>query len=86
MANSKQQIKRAKTDEKRRNANVMLKSSLNRAINLVEQHVEANDKDKALEAFATANKKLDKAQNKGIFHKNYVARHRSRLAKMINEL
>jgi len=86
MANNKQQKKRVKTDAKRRHQNVMFKSSLKRAIKTVERHITAGDKEKAIEAFNLANKKLDKAVSKGLFHKNYIARHKSRLAKQVNEL
>ena len=40
----------------------------------------------AKEAYNTANKKLDKAVAKGICHKNFAARQKSRLSKKINGL
>ncbi|MFH5881520.1 MAG: 30S ribosomal protein S20 [Candidatus Izemoplasmataceae bacterium] len=86
MANIKQQIKRVKTDEKRRQANMIVKSSLKRAMKKVEQHAKENDKEKALVALNLANQKLDKALAKGVHHKNFVARHKSRLAKLVNTL
>lgn len=86
MANSKQQIKRAKTDEKRRLANNMLTSSLKRAMKQVEKHADEGNKEKALEAYNNANKKLDKSVTKGINNKSYVARHKSRLSKIINQI
>lgn len=86
MANSRQQIKRAHTNEKRNLRNNMFTSSLRRSITQVEKYVEAGEKEKALEAFNTANKKLDKSLVKGINHKNKVARQKSQLQKMINSL
>jgi small subunit ribosomal protein S20 len=86
MANIKQQIKRVKTDEKRRQANMIVKSSLKRAMKKVEQAVAENNKDAALTALNNANQKLDKALSKGVHHKNFVARHKSRLAKLVNSL
>ena len=46
----------------------------------------AENKDEAVKALAFANKKLDKSLSKGINHKNYVARQKSRLSKLVNSL
>ncbi|HIT50042.1 MAG TPA: 30S ribosomal protein S20 [Candidatus Pelethenecus faecipullorum] len=86
MANIKQQIKRVKTNEKARQANVSFKSSLKTAMKAVLAAVENKDKEKAVSSLSTAYKKLDKAQAKGIVHKNYVARHKSKLAMAVNSL
>ncbi|MGM9969157.1 MAG: 30S ribosomal protein S20 [Anaeroplasma sp.] len=86
MANIKQQIKRIKTNEKARKANVAFKSSLKTAMKAVFAAVEAKEIEKAQEALSLAYKKLDKAQSKGIVHKNYVARHKSELATAVNTL
>lgn len=86
MANIKQQIKRIKTNEKARLANVSFKSSLKTAIKGVEAAVAAKDLDAAQAALNLANKKLDKAQAKGIVHKNFVARNKSALAELVNTL
>ena len=86
MANTKQQKKRIGTNEKRRQANVIIKSSIKRAIKKVEESVQANDKEKALSALNYANTKLDKSLVKGVYHKNYVARHKSSLAKLVNSI
>lgn len=86
VANIKQQIKRIKTNEKARKANVAFKSSLKTAMKAVFAAVEAKEIEKAQEALSLAYKKLDKAQSKGIVHKNYVARHKSELATAVNTL
>ena len=86
MANIKQQIKRVGTNEKARKANVAFKSSLKTAMKAVFAAVEAKDAAKAQEALSYAYKKLDKAQAKGIVHKNYVARHKSELASAVKTL
>ena len=86
MANIKQQIKRIKTNEKRRLINASFKSSPNTAIKAVEKAVTAGDKEQALVNLSFANKKLDKGQAKGIFHKNFVANHKSQLAQLVNKL
>ena len=86
MANIKQQIKRIRTNEKARQNNQAFKSSLKTAIKAVYTAVEAKDQAKAVENLNLAYKKLDKAQAKGIVHKNYVARHKSELATAVNTL
>ncbi len=86
MANIKQQIKRNKTNEKRRLHNASFKSSVKTAVKAVERAVVAKEKEKALESLSFAHKKLDKGLAKGIFHKNFVARHKSQLANLVNTL
>ncbi len=86
MANIKGSIKRNLTNEKRRARNASFKSGLKTAVRDVEIFVEESAKDKAVAALAIANKKLDKSVTKGINHKNYVARQKSRLAKLVNSL
>ncbi len=86
MANIKQQMKRNLTNEKRRIANASFKSGLKSAIKDVEVSVETNDKEAAVKALSFATKKLDKAVTKGFYHKNYVARQKSRLAKLVNTI
>lgn len=86
MANIKQQMKRIKTNEKARQANMAFKSSLKTAIKAVLSAVAAKDLEKAQSNLNLAYKKLDKAQSKGIAHKNYVARHKAELAAAVNTL
>lgn len=86
MANIKGQIKRNLQNEKRRLANAAFRSGLKSAIKEVETLVENDDKEKAIVALSFASKKLDKSISKGISQKNYVARQKSRLAKLINGL
>ncbi len=86
MANIKQQIKRNKTNEKRRSQNASFKSSVKSAVKAVEKAVTSNDKVKAVETLSIAHQKLDKGLAKGIFHKNFVARHKSQLAQLVNTL
>lgn len=86
MANIKQQVKRIRTNEKSRIANMAFKSSLKTSMKAVYAAVEAKDTEAANSALSFAYKKLDKAQAKGIVHKNYVARHKSKLATAVNTL
>lgn len=80
----KSQIKRTKTNEKRRLVNISFKSSMRSAIKDVETAVINQDLETAKTAYSIACKKLDKAVVKGIEHKNYASRQKSRLAKQIN--
>ncbi len=86
MANIKGQMKRNLQNEKRRIANASFKSGLKTALKAVEVSVENNKKEEAVTALAGAFKKLDKAVVKGIYHKNTVARTKSRLSKLVNEI
>ena len=86
MANIKQQMKRNLQNEKRRLANASFKSGLKSAVKEVEESVINKDKEKANIALSLATKKLDKAVSKGFYHKNYVARQKSRLAKLVNSI
>ncbi|MBU1141755.1 MAG: 30S ribosomal protein S20, partial [Firmicutes bacterium] len=60
MANIKQQIKRNKTNEKRRLNNASFKSSVKTAVKAVELAVATKDKEKATVTLSFAHKKLDK--------------------------
>jgi len=86
VANIKSQIKRNITNKKRQLRNASFKSSYKTAHKAVEVAVKENNKEKALSALSLAYKKLDKGQAKGIFHKNFVARHKSALASLVNSL
>lgn len=86
MANIKQQKKRDITNNKKRLLNNSFASSLKTAVKAFEAAVVAGDKAKAQEAFNFACKKIDKAVTKGLHHKNYATRQKSRLAKALNAM
>lgn len=86
MANIKQQVKRNKTNEKKRLLNASFKSSVKTALKAVETAVAAGNKEEAVAAYKLAAKKLDKGLASGVFHKNYVARNKSRLSLLVNSL
>ena len=86
MANIKGQMKRNLTNEKRRLRNAAFKSSLKSALKNVEDAVAESNKEAATTNLSVAFKKLDKSLTKGINHKNYVARTKSRLAKLVDTL
>ena len=86
MANIKQQKKRILTNEKRHALVSSFKASVKTAMKAVYAAVDKKDLAAAETALNFANKKLDKAQAKGIVHKNYVARQKSALAAAVNSL
>lgn len=86
MANMKQQIKRYKNDNKKRELNNSYKSALKTAIKKVRAAVEAGDKEAAVVAYNLAASKLDASVSKGIHHKNYASRQKSRLSKLVNSI
>lgn len=86
MANIKSQIKRNKTNEKRRLRNQAVKSELKTYVRRTREAIAAGDKEKAEEALRIAGRKLDKAAQKGIIHRNQAANRQSKLAKQIQKL
>ena len=86
MANTKQQIKRYKNADKKHAINSAYKSSLRTAIKKVIAAVEEGNKEAATTAYNVAASSLDGAVSKGIYHKNYANRQKSRLAKLVNSI
>ena len=82
----KQQIKRYKNDNKKRLINNSYKSALKTAIKNVKAEVEAGNKEAAFAAYNVAASKLDASVSKGIHHKNYASRQKSKLAKLVNSI
>jgi small subunit ribosomal protein S20 len=86
VANIKSQMKRNRTNEKRRLRNKSVKSSLHTAVRGFRAAVEAGDKDKADELLTATSRKLDKAASKGVIHKNQAANRKSALAKALQKI
>ncbi|QPF74563.1 30S ribosomal protein S20 [Roseateles sp. DAIF2] len=78
--------KRARQDVKLNAANTALRSKFRTVIKNVQKAVVAGDKTKAAELFKTAQPVIDSVADKGIFHKNKAARHKSRLSAKIKAL
>jgi small subunit ribosomal protein S20 len=85
VANIKSQIKRNLQNERRRVRNKAVKSELKTRIKTAVRIAEAHD-ESALDALQAAQKKLDKAAEKGMIHKNQAARRKSRLMKRLNSI
>ncbi len=86
MANIKSQLKRIKTNEKARQRNKAVKSSLKTSIRRFRDAVEAGDNAKAQEALQVASRQLDKATGKGVIHANQAANKKSAMAKQAASL
>ena len=86
MANSAQARKRARQSLKHRAHNASLRTAFRTAVKKVLKAVEAGDKAAAQEVFRQSTKILDRIADKGVFHKNKAARHKSRLAAKVKAL
>lgn len=86
MANIKSQIKRVKTNEKRRQRNKSVRSAVRTAVRKFREAAEAGDTDKAVVLQRDAAKALDKAASKGVIHANQAANRKSAMAKRVNTL
>ncbi len=85
MANIKQQIKRKKTDAKKKLTSRSFLSSVKTAIKKAEKLIGAKS-DNAVTYLRLAKKKIDKLVTKGIKKKNFVNRKKSQLDKKMNEM
>jgi small subunit ribosomal protein S20 len=81
VANIKSQLKRIKTNEKARQRNKAVKSSLKTSIRRFREAADGGDNAKALEALQSASRELDKAASKGVIHANQAANKKSAMAK-----
>jgi small subunit ribosomal protein S20 len=78
--------KRHRQSLKRRLKNRTAKSEVRTSIKIFTTAVSSKDKVEADKAYKLVTKNMDTAAGKGIYHKNTVARKKSRLAKMLNRL
>ena len=78
--------KRARQDVKLNAQNSSLRSHFRTVIKNVQKAVLGGDKSKATEVFKDAQKVIDSVADKGIFHKNKAARHKSRLSTKIKAM
>ena len=83
MPNTKSAKKMVRVAERRRLRNRPIRSSVKTFIRKAERAIAATEEN-AAEAVVTAIRALDKAVNKGVLHRNNVARRKSRLMKKLN--
>jgi small subunit ribosomal protein S20 len=86
VANIKSQMKRVKTNEKRRQRNKSVKSAVRTAIRRFREAVEAGDQDQVVERQRSASKALDKAASKGVIHQNQAANKKASMARRVSAL
>lgn len=83
MPQHKSAIKRVRQNEKRRQRNQGKRSKMKTLIN---NALEATDKEEAEEAFKKASSYLDKMAAKDLIHQNFAARRKAKIAKHVNSL
>ena len=83
MANIKSQIKRNRTNERRRLRNKAVKSELKTAVRRFREAADSGDAATATTALLSASRLLDKAASKGVIHKNQAANRKSAMAKKV---
>jgi small subunit ribosomal protein S20 len=86
VANIKSQIKRNKQNEKHRQRNKAVKTSLKSSVRKFREAADSGDLDAATTAMRTACRNLDKAASKGVIHKNQAANRKSAIAHRCAEL
>ncbi|MEE8483175.1 MAG: 30S ribosomal protein S20, partial [Nitrospinota bacterium] len=79
-------VKRVKQDKRRQDRNVSYKSRIASVTKKVLELAGAGDKEKALAEFKKAQAIIDSAANKGILHKNTVARRVARLGRSVAKI
>ncbi|MEL6111699.1 MAG: 30S ribosomal protein S20 [Pseudomonadota bacterium] len=86
MANTKSAKKMVRKIERRTAINKMRRSRVRTYLRKVEEAIAASDQPAAIDAFRTVQPQLQRAGQKGIFHKNTVARKLSRLSSRIKAI
>ncbi len=86
MANSAQAKKRVRQSAKRRVHNMGIRTEARTFIKNVVKAIEAGDKKQAQEMYNKMIPVVDRVAGKGIFHKNKIARHKSRLNNKIKAM
>jgi small subunit ribosomal protein S20 len=78
--------KRARQDVKLNAHNSALRSQFRTVVKNIQKAVNTGDKSKAAELFKAGQSVIDSVADKGMFHKNKAARHKSRLSAKIKAL
>jgi len=86
MANSAQAKKRVRQAAKRRVHNMGIRTEARTYIKNVIKAIETGDKKQAQELYNKMVPVVDRVAGKGIFHKNKIARHKSRLNNKIKAM
>ncbi|MDC3413327.1 30S ribosomal protein S20 [Aquibacillus sp. 3ASR75-11] len=86
MANIKSAIKRVRINNENRAQNQSYRAEMRTEIKRLENFVTSNDVENAKKSLVNATRKIDKAVQKGLIHKNKGDRQKSRLTKKVNNL
>lgn len=86
MANRRSSIKKIRVDRQRRIRNIRVSSELRTVARKVQTLISSKNAAEALKESRVLFSKLDKAVKKGILHKNYASRRKSRITLKINSL
>ncbi len=86
MATHLSAIKRARQNEKRRLRNLQIKTTVKSLVKRVRAATEKKDVEGAQKALSKAIPLIQKADSKGVFHKNTSARKISRLTREVSAL
>ena len=86
MANIKSAKKRILVNRTKAARNKAIKSGVKTAVKTVTAAIEAKDKDAAAKALVAATSTIDKAAQKGVYHKNTASRKVARLAQAVNKM
>jgi small subunit ribosomal protein S20 len=83
MANNAGALKRIKTNERNRVRNAAWRSKVRTLTRKTKEAIEAGDADLAKECARQTTSAIDRATRRGIYHKNWAARNKSRLSKNV---
>lgn len=86
MANIKSQRKRNLTNEKARQRNKAVKSSLKTAVRKFRSAADTGDTEQAMALARDASRKLDQAASKGVIHKNQAANRKAAIHRRAEQL
>ncbi len=86
MANTKSAKKRIRSNERKRQFNVVHRSKARTMVKAARTSIEKGSPEKSAESVREAVRALDKAASKGVIHKNNASRRKSRLMKQLAKL
>ena len=86
MANIKSAKKRILVNETKAARNKAIRSKVRTAIKKVDAAIAAGDKAAAQAYLVAATAEIDKAETKGVYHKNNASRKVSRISKAVNSI
>lgn len=86
MANTQSALKRIRSNNRKRLANKIVRTSSRTAVRAARENIEGEDVVAARQATLKAISELDRAAGKGVIHPNNASRRKSRLMKQLARL